>query len=360
MDITTIPDHAWRTADMTVAASMFNDIRRWILGAVVAVAVVGVSTCGADPFDKLPESIDGTAKELAVVFDFDTDSCYPSPAVSRTGKQNGGLKASGPITGQCRGREQLTNSNTYYRKKCMSKESVTYCVHMYALYFMKDQSGRYPPRGHRHDWEFALLWTSNGELTHASYSAHGKVVTKPTAELHFDSGVVVYEGNDYAGHSQVLDVGRYDVGKLSIGNDRISSVKVPSGWKVTLYQEAGFWGATKALTADTRALPDFNNRTSSILVERLKENTVKIVYHKDGQSTHAFRFAKKGEMAENDFKRWITPTLVDWQTMRSDNITNQELRQKFNQFNYSPAICPFNDTNFEREITKKPPGGYPF
>ena len=175
-------------------------------------------------------------------------------------------------------------------------------------------------------------------------------------------GVVVYEHNNYAGRSQVLDVGRYDVGQLSIGNDQISSGKVPPGWKVTLYQEAGFRGNTKVLTADTPALPDFNDRTSSIVVERsaLNNPTVKIVYHKDGLSTHAFRFAKKDEMAENHLKRWITPTLVDWDTMRSDTITNQELRQKFNQFDWGSAICPFNDKNFEKEIAKNPPGGYPF
>ena len=147
----------------------------------------------AEQLDKLPESIDGTAKELAVVFDFDMDSCYPSAAVSRAGKQNAGLRATGSITGECREIAQLTNSNTYYRRKCISKESVTYCVHMYALYFMKDQSRHIPgvEQGHRHDWEFALLWTRNGALTHASYSAHGDVFTKPTAELYFDPGVVV-------------------------------------------------------------------------------------------------------------------------------------------------------------------------
>lgn len=266
---------------MISAASMFNEIRRWTLGTVVALSVVGVCTAGADPFDKLPESIDRSAKELAVVFDFDTDACYPSPAVSRTGEQNGGLKPTGSITGQCRRTDQLTNSNTYYRKKCVPKEGVTYCVHMYALYFKKDQAASIfgvGVGGHRHDWEFALLWTRNGQLTHASYSTHGKVITKPKSELHFDAG---------------------------------------------------------------------------------KENTVKIVYHLDDPGTHSFRFAKKDETAENDLKRWITPTLVDWETMSSDHITNQVLRMKFNQFDYGDANCSFNDANFEREIAKNPPVGYP-
>jgi hypothetical protein len=80
---------------------------------------------------------------------------------------------------------------------------------------------------------------------------------------------VVYEHADYGGRSQVLDAGRYDVGQLTIGNDVISSVKVPLGWKVTLYLHAGFQAPTKVLTADTRVLPpDFNDQTSSIVVER--------------------------------------------------------------------------------------------
>ena len=70
-------------------------------------------------------------------------------------------------------------------------------------------------------------------------------------------------------HQVAVQPGRYDVGQLSFGNDMISSVKVPPGWKVTLYQHAGFQGATKVLTADTHTLPDFNDQTSSIVVERM-------------------------------------------------------------------------------------------
>jgi hypothetical protein len=44
-------------------------------------------------------------------------------------------------------------------------------------------------------------------------------------------------------------------------------VKIPAGWRVTLYQHAGFNGASKVLTSDTPALPDFNDQTSSIVVE---------------------------------------------------------------------------------------------
>jgi M6 family metalloprotease-like protein len=115
---------------------------------------------------------------------------------------------------------------------------------------------------------------------HANFGVPAKVLTADTPALpDFNDQTssivvartwpVVYEHNDYQGRYQVLDAGRYDLGQLTIGNDVISSVQVPVGWRVTLYQHAGFVGATKVLTANTPALPDFNDQTSSIVVEKL-------------------------------------------------------------------------------------------
>jgi hypothetical protein len=77
----------------------------------------------------------------------------------------------------------------------------------------------------------------------------------------------VYADNDYSGISQTLAAGRYDMGQLTVGNDVISSLRVPPGWKVTLYADAGFSGNTKVVTSDTSTLPDFNDVTSSMVVE---------------------------------------------------------------------------------------------
>ncbi len=107
---------------------------------------------------------------------------------------------------------------------------------------------------------------TNSGLSIAQISVPGPIMTFIASPTSTDVAVV-YEHINYLGRSQELAVGRYDLGQLSIGNDVISSVKVPSGWKVTLYQHGGFQGATKVLTADTPALPDFNDRTSSIVVE---------------------------------------------------------------------------------------------
>ena len=91
----------------------------------------------------LPEASDAQMRRFAVFFDFDTDSCYPSPAISPTGVINGGMSVTQIDTSYvkgCRERAQLDDSNTYYRRAVIMKNGVTYSVHMYALYFMKDKS----------------------------------------------------------------------------------------------------------------------------------------------------------------------------------------------------------------------------
>ena len=91
----------------------------------------------------LPEASDAQMRRFAVFFDFDTDSCYSSPAISPTGVINGGMSVTQIDTSYvkgCRERAQLDDSNTYYRRAVIMKNGVTYSVHMYALYFMKDKS----------------------------------------------------------------------------------------------------------------------------------------------------------------------------------------------------------------------------
>ena len=78
--------------------------------------------------------------------------------------------------------------------------------------------------------------------------------------------VTIYTDADFNGACQDLGVGRYDIGALTIGNDKLSSLRVPPGLKVTLYDDVGFKGASVVYTRDTRLVTN-NERTSSIVVE---------------------------------------------------------------------------------------------
>ena len=82
--------------------------------------------------------------------------------------------------------------------------------------------------------------------------------------------VLIYADGNFSGPSQELSEGSYDLAALTIGNDRLSSLKVPSGIKVTLYEHGGFAGRTKVFTQDAGWVgDDFNDLTSAVKVERV-------------------------------------------------------------------------------------------
>ncbi|MBJ6362756.1 hypothetical protein ACFOQM_16045 [Paenibacillus sp. GCM10012307] len=84
--------------------------------------------------------------------------------------------------------------------------------------------------------------------------------------------VTAYDNSPYGGASQQFDVGSYNVNDLKngVGNDKISSLRVAPGYKVTLYKDQNFSGASKVFTADAMFVgADFNDLTSSLVVEKI-------------------------------------------------------------------------------------------
>ncbi|MEK3865880.1 cellulase family glycosylhydrolase [Paenibacillus sp. FSL H7-0716] len=86
-----------------------------------------------------------------------------------------------------------------------------------------------------------------------------------------DGSATFYENDNYGGLDVMLGAGSYDLNQMvaaGIPNDKISSVKVPFGLKVTLYENLNFGGAQRVLTSDVSQLSDFNDKTSSIKIEK--------------------------------------------------------------------------------------------
>lgn len=87
-----------------------------------------------------------------------------------------------------------------------------------------------------------------------------------------DVGAVIYDKVKFMGRNQFLPIGRYDAGQLKIGNDRLSSLNVPLGLRVTLFEHRGFSGRQLIVTSPMPAVPgDFNDITSSIVVEAVPQ-----------------------------------------------------------------------------------------
>ena len=138
------------------------------------------------------------------------------------------------------------------------------------------------------DTEYGLKSAENGKYVKADLDNGGKLIAgsdsiagaweafniEKLGDETSSAKATFYENSNYSGWSVALSEGRYDYGTMiskGIKNDQISSVKVADGYKVTLYNDAGFAGSKKTLFTDASGLGDFNDKTSSIVIEKVEK-----------------------------------------------------------------------------------------
>lgn len=83
-----------------------------------------------------------------------------------------------------------------------------------------------------------------------------------------EARVTLFVDCPFSGTSVSLSVGDYNVNQIGLPNDSISSVRVPSGLQLTLFEHSDFGGASVAITSDASCLNDrgWNDRASSLRV----------------------------------------------------------------------------------------------
>ncbi len=80
--------------------------------------------------------------------------------------------------------------------------------------------------------------------------------------------VTLYEDCNYRGKQQYLEPGNYRLYQMTIGNDRLSCMQIPSGMKVTIYADDDFKGKSKTFFNNIACLDgEWNDMASSIVVE---------------------------------------------------------------------------------------------
>ncbi len=118
--------------------------------------------------------------------------------------------------------------------------------------------------------------------------------------------VTIFEHSNFAGLSQVLPKGRYNdaLHELTIGNDKLSSLKVPPGLIVRLYEHSHFQGRYLDIKTDTAAVsPFWQDRTSSIIVYSATEPspfTGEVVIYFDSDYIGKFQVLKPGKYNVSD------------------------------------------------------------
>ncbi|MEU6374853.1 NPP1 family protein [Streptomyces sp. NPDC046909] len=82
----------------------------------------------------------------------------------------------------------------------------------------------------------------------------------------------------------------------------------------------------------------------------------KVVYHKDGASTHCFRLAgSNDEPPENEKGTWQYPPLVGW-----NGYPSTAVRDKLSAYDFGSANFGLKDANFAAHLTSAKPSGISF
>ena len=82
--------------------------------------------------------------------------------------------------------------------------------------------------------------------------------------------VTVYRDCQYRGNSANLYEGEYRDRDLRVGNDAISAIRIPRGWKVIVYSDNNFRGTSRTFEESVSCMPaDLNDKISSMRVERI-------------------------------------------------------------------------------------------
>ena len=82
------------------------------------------------------------------------------------------------------------------------------------------------------------------------------------------SSVTLYEDCKYSGRYYNLEPGNYRLFQMKIGNDLLSSINIPYGMKVTIYEDDNYAGPSKTYTSSISCLDgQWNDMTSSIVIE---------------------------------------------------------------------------------------------
>ncbi len=87
---------------------------------------------------------------------------------------------------------------------------------------------------------------------------------------------IIFEEKNYEGEKQTLSPGRYRRGDLIFGNDELSSLIVPRGLRVTLFWDKNFSGESIVFEEDSPYIGEFDNETTSIIVEEIGAKKVLI------------------------------------------------------------------------------------
>lgn len=90
------------------------------------------------------------------------------------------------------------------------------------------------------------------------------------ASLLAQNNVGLFDQCNYGGKRSFLTPGSYRGYQMGVSNDKLSSLQIPNGMRVTIYEHDNFKGRSATYTSSITCLTDgWDDNTSSIVVENL-------------------------------------------------------------------------------------------
>lgn len=145
---------------------------------------------------------------------------------------------------------------------------------------------------------------------------------RPTATTS-NGPIKVFQDCNYGGYSAGLSTGTYTLGQLQalgVKNDDISSLQVPSGYKVTLYNSDNFGGTSVVLTGNDTCLvaKGFNDLVSSVRIETVSAGFSLTVQAENYSSNNGVQLENTTDTGAGQNVGWIDTG--DWMAYNSITI----------------------------------------
>lgn len=115
-------------------------------------------------------------------------------------------------------------------------------------------------------------YTTDEQLRHV-YNHPAVITLDELPELRAPPAVALFPSNGYQGYPAELPQGDYNAQALrtrGLASGAIQSLRVPRGWRITVYEGDNYTGVTKTLTSDSPSLSEagFNRPVGSVRVRR--------------------------------------------------------------------------------------------
>lgn len=105
-------------------------------------------------------------------FVFSPNTCMPAPVIDQEFRLSAGLPHTREVDGDCL---PIGRANIYTQTLIIAEHTAL----AYALYFPKDGAAPFGVGGHRHDWEYVIVWTKNAMVTAVTFHQHNGWYTQP-------------------------------------------------------------------------------------------------------------------------------------------------------------------------------------